>query len=666
MRVLAFCAAVGWFWAFALLAIRDYQILVNSALSSTPPVWGFLALPAGKLIAILAAAAVLSGCAGYVAGQSKPRSLRPLIWLLLVYAIPLVDIARAAGAAIPFTFYEPLLLAALTGRAVLEIVRRWPSGQRNGANPSTPRWFAVTGLLTASAATWWYIQGCRAYDDFLLGYHDFGHFAYRVINTWQGRGFLLESPGTPAFWDHFNPGLALLAPLWGLWPDARLFVLLQALCLATPALLVFGIARAWGARSRAAAAWGVAYLAFPAVGQLNLNYSYGWHPVSVALPWMFLAAWLLLLRRYTPAVIAALLACSFKETVLVTLGCLAAAMAVLAWLNRVGRDRDNQQSSPEAKLAVLVPWQGWLVTWGLITATFFLVVHLTPFAQFQTSRFANLGDSSFEIAMSPLLRPRAFWGQILRSDSLVFVLALFVPLGFQTLRRGWLTLSALMLPMVVLLAWEHGPATSIAFQYVTTLIPILFLAAISGASRDQLAPATPQVTSAASIERGLLTAGVSAMVACLTASALFGALPWSSRTLVIMVARSYHAGDRDAGENPRAVGTPGNRHLMEIVNQVDRADYAVLASGRVAAHLLHVGRLEAVGQAIVRWDNLCDEAGQGRSGIEVFDWIVLDQYDVFQQSSEKMTFIADEARRVGYRVVSAEDGILVFARPALP
>ena len=55
----------------------------------------------------------------------------------------------------------------------------------------------------------------------MLGYHDFGHFAYRVASTWEGRGFLLETPSLPAFWDHFNPGLALLAPLWGLWPDAQ-------------------------------------------------------------------------------------------------------------------------------------------------------------------------------------------------------------------------------------------------------------------------------------------------------------------------------------------------------------------------------------------------------------------------------------------------------------
>ena len=155
------------------------------------------------------------------------------------------------------------------------------------------------------------------------------------------------------------------------------------------------------------------------------------------------------------------------------------------------------------------------------------------------------------------------------------------------------------------------------------------------------------------------------MAACLTASALFGGLPWSSRTLIIMAARSYQINDQLTDENPRAVGTPGHQRLTSIVDTVNRPDYAVLATGRVAAHLLHVKRLEAVGQAIVRWDDLCREAGQGRSGVEVFDWIVLDTYEVFQQSSESMQFIAVQAQRVGYRQVPTGDGILVFARPGV-
>ena len=93
--------------------------------------------------------------------------------------------------------------------------------------------------------------------------------------------------------------------------------MLQAVCLALPAPLVFGIARAWGAGAAAAAAWAAAYLAYPAIGQLNLNYTYGWHPVSLALPLLFLGLWGFSRGRLVLAGASLLLACSFEETLLV-------------------------------------------------------------------------------------------------------------------------------------------------------------------------------------------------------------------------------------------------------------------------------------------------------------------------------------------------------------
>ena len=102
---------------------------------------------------------------------------------------------------------------------------------------------------------------------------------------------------------------------------------------------------------------------------------------------------------------------------------------------------------------------------------------------------------------------------------------------------------------------------------------------------------------------------------------------------------------------------------MELV---DRPNLAVLASGRVASHLVGVRRLESVEQAIVRWEDLRVEAGDGRSGVEVFDFIVLDTHEGFQQSLEKMQFIAAQAEDCGYARLSSAEGILVFRRTASP
>jgi hypothetical protein len=130
-----------------------------------------------------------------------------------------------------------------------------------------------------------------------------------------------------------------------------------------------------------------------------------------------------------------------------------------------------------------------------------------------------------------------------------------------------------------------------------------------------------------------------------------------------MLAQTYQIGDAPTLENPRAPGTASHRALNEIVAKVNSPRFSVLASGRIAAHLLNVGRLETVEQALFRWEALCAEAGAGRTGLEVFDWIVLDTCERFQQSLDKMETILADARRAGFQETWSGDGILVLARP---
>lgn len=657
----AYVAAAGWFWGLSLLATREHQILDYYVIASAEPVTGFLALPAWNLISILLVSVALAAvCARFERRAASPFS-SPVRWLLLAYLIPLLDVFRAWGLPIPFTFFEPLLLTWISGAAVADLASGWQGlpAWTSRLPAHTPH--AVTWLFTVAAGGWWYLQGCAALDGFLLGYHDFGHFAFRVASTWEGRGFLLETPSLPAFWDHFNPGLALLAPLWGLWPDARLFILLQAICLAAPAPLVFRIARLWGMSASSAAVWAAAYLAFPAVGQLNLNYSYGWHPISLALPWMFAALAAVMARRFWRAGGFALLACSFEEAVVVAMACLAAALALQVWwVARRGPSADSDSGS-DAALAQRLPVVVWLATWVVLTVAFVLIARYAAFTRYQTGRFENLGESGIAIALSPLLRPGAFWGEASRSGSLLFFLTLLLPWTPAALVKGRMLLLAAVFPLGLLMGWNHPPAKSIAFQYVTTLLPILLLAAMAGARRltveRQAADATRPAVSG---DRFL---GLAALASGLVASTLWGAFPWSSPTLTIMLAQSYRIGDAPALENPRAPGTASHRALNEIVAKVNSRQTSVLASGRIAAHLLNVRRLETVEQALFRWEALCAEAGAGRTGSEVFDWIVLDTCERFQQSLDKMETILADARQAGYRETWSGDGIIVLARP---
>lgn len=661
---------MGWSWAASLLSTREHLTAVYTVLSATPPLWGFFALDNASLLAAVLAGALLGVLAHQAAKKAGSLAAPPTLWLLAAWIVPLADLGRWLGWKIPFTFVEPILLAAVTGAVVRGIVLAgnalpndsppagiacadliaarpgWRRAWSALRSPAVLRSVALCGL-TLAAGGWWYRESCRAYDDYLLGYNDFGHFAWRVVNTWEGRGFLMETPGLPAFWDHFNPGLALLAPLWGLWPDARLFFGIQAICLALPAPLVFLIARRGGASPTAAWAWAVAYLCYPVVGQFNLNCTYGWHPVSLALPLVF-AAMACLARGWRAAAGAACLAaCSFQEDVIAVLAFLALTMALAAW-----RQRSTNRGTPERRAAFhgSLPWHGWLLVAAVFLAMLAAVFTFAPFARYQVGRFSRLGGSFSEVLLSPLLRPDVFWGTLLRPQNAYFLLALFVPLGLRELGRGWIVLLATMIPLGVLLAWGHSPATSIAFQYTTALVPVFFLAAMSGSA------------SVGSI-RGGNAGALGALAACALASTWFGALPWSRPTLTDVIHQTYPSDGSTQVIEDRRAGSAGNRVLNEIVAQVGGPQSSVLATGRIASHLLGVRRLDTVAQAGDRWKDFQTEIGPSRSPIELFEFVVVDTAERFYQSPEQTAFILEHAQRAGYRLTAQQRGVIVYHRP---
>jgi hypothetical protein len=430
--------------------------------------------------------------------------------------------------------------------------------------------------------------------------------------------------------------------------------------LAAPSLAIYGIARQLRVHAAAAAAWAAAYLLFPAVGQLNLNYSYGWHPVSLALPLILLAVWTWLRAWRRWALITTLLACSFQEDIAVILACLALAMALRAWLGR-----RPEQSSAALPLP-LPPWpaRAWLIVAAIFGMIFVAMFTFEPFARCQAGRFAELGHSPGEIVLAPLLRPAVFWGTLLRPRCGYFLLCLMVPLGLRALWRGWSMLLAAALPLGVLLAWNYPPATSIAFQYQTAVIPLLFLAAMVGAATLADRPLAPRdVDAHGHRSPPLWRAGMTAMAAGATASMWIGSLPWSSPTLNDVISHTYAASGNPRDLEDRLVGSPGNRVLNQIVTRVGGREAAVLATGRIAAHLLMVRRLDTVGQACRRWKEFEKEVGPGRSAIELFDWVALDTHEQFYQSPEELRWIRDEAVKAGYRVLQSDRGIVVLARP---
>ena len=108
--------------------------------------------------------------------------------------------------------------------------------------------------------------------------------------------------------------------------------------------------------------------------------------------------------------------------------------------------------------------------------------------------------------------------------------------------------------------------------------------------------------------------------------------------------------------------------LNEAVALADHPDATVMATDRVAAHLLTVRRLENISDAVVRRDLFATEAGEGKSWMEAFEWFVLDRIEPQGDEDQKdlIDSTVSQAQTLGYEVVFDKDDVIVLQRSRLP
>lgn len=156
------------------------------------------------------------------------------------------------------------------------------------------------------------------------GRFDLGNLTQTVWST--AHGDLLELTDTQGrqisrLGAHFDPLVAAFAPLWWLWPDPSLLLVVQAVAVALGAPAVYLLGRRHLACDWAALGVALAYLLFPATQWLVLA---DFHPVALATPLLLWGFWFLDTDRLAAFGAVALAACLTKEQI----GLVVAAMGI--------------------------------------------------------------------------------------------------------------------------------------------------------------------------------------------------------------------------------------------------------------------------------------------------------------------------------------------------
>jgi uncharacterized membrane protein len=191
-------------------------------------------------------------------------------------------------------------------------------------------WSAVRGMSAARAITAatavmavaWSAAADLRESKFLDKRQDLGHFTQAVWATAHGHFMrVTEAGGTDVsrLGIHVDPIVALLAPLWWVWPSPQLLLTVQAIALAAGALPIFWLGRKHLRTERDAALIAGAYLLCPTIGWNAVS---DFHAVALAVPLLLFAIWYLDESRFLPFAATAVPAMLCQEQVGLLVGCL--------------------------------------------------------------------------------------------------------------------------------------------------------------------------------------------------------------------------------------------------------------------------------------------------------------------------------------------------------
>jgi uncharacterized membrane protein len=323
-------------------------------------------------------------------------------------------------------------------------------------------------VVTAAAVGWAVVCAVKAvgqYDRFGAARFDLGNMTQTVWNT--AHGHILEETlgdGTQAsrLASHVDPILMLFAPAAWLFPVPQLLVVGQAVALAAGAYPVYRLAVRHLSSEAAGTLLALAYLAYPWIAWQTLN---DFHPVSLAIPLLLFAAWWLDTDRLLPFAVATGLALLTGE--LIGLGLL--GLAAWHWGSRRRR---------RASIVIVLSGVAWT---GIALRV--IVPAFAPSGQNAFyDRYSSVGGSPLGILRTTATDPTRVLGAMTNGDDIFYVLLLCLPLLLFFLWAPLALLGAVPQLGLNLLA-DWSATTSPIAQYVSGIVPYLFLATVVGIAR---------------------------------------------------------------------------------------------------------------------------------------------------------------------------------------
>ena len=341
--------------------------------------------------------------------------------------------------------------------------------QQRGAHKWTARavrWWERWGalLLAVLFTLVTFIFLVNKHNAFNTRTYDFGRFDQAIWNTLNGRFLFSSIDYRSILGNHFSPYMALLAPLFLIWPDERLLFLVQAAGVAVGGLFLYLIMRR---RYAALAPWFLlAFYLNPALHEMVL---FEFRRVTLAFPYLALALYAVDIKKRWLMLAALLIALLCKEDI----GLFVFGVGLFVLI---------VQHDWRWGLGLLLLGFGWSV----VVTLWVIPAFRAPGSEYpQLFYFSYLGNSYSDMFTNLRADPLIMLRQLFSLSRLQAVGRLLLPAGFFLPFLGGDWLLILLPPLLLLLLSGDAEMFGLQKWYVAAILPVLFTAVAVGVGRLQ-------------------------------------------------------------------------------------------------------------------------------------------------------------------------------------
>lgn len=300
------------------------------------------------------------------------------------------------------------------------------------------------------------------HENFFSGKFDLGNMDQVVWNTINGKIFMVSNEDgvglVSRLGSHADFILILISPLYLIWNDPRMLLLLQTVVLALGSVFIYLIARHVLQNKNVSLLFAFLFLLSPSVQFSNL---YDFHAVTLATTFLLGSFYFLIKEKFRMFFFFAILSGLTKEQVWVIVGLMGLYMAFM---------------TKKKLLGVGIFVAGLLLSFALMS---YIIPQVKGSEHFAVEFYQDFGNSPVEIAKNVISSPQKTIFTITQEEQKQFLYQLFFPLGYLSLLSPLFLLFSLP-DLTINLLSKNAQFHQIYYHYTATITPFIFISTIYG------------------------------------------------------------------------------------------------------------------------------------------------------------------------------------------